>query len=169
MKKLVIAFVASALLAVPALAADKIAVVNTAAAIFSSNAAKAKAEAAQKSADYIALKAKLDSATADLQALAKEWEAKSVTWSAEQKAEHQKKMEYVQADRELAGRKIQAENKALEQEIVTELRPIAQKALQEIVDKESITLLLPAEAVVWAKPELDITGKLADAINKTAK
>lgn len=146
--------------------AEKIAVVDMAAAIFSSQPAKTRIEKAQKSADFTALKAKYESSTADLQNLAKEWDAKSVTWSAEQKADHQKKMEYAKADRELAMRKLQSENQELEQSIAQELQSVASKALQEIVDKEGITLILPRESIIWSKAELNITGKLVDAINK---
>ena len=52
---------------------------------------------------------------------AKEAETKRLTWSQEQAQSHQKKMEYVKADAELARQKIQAEQKQLEQQIMQEL------------------------------------------------
>ena len=74
-----------------AVAADKIAVVNYTVAIFSSQTAQNKLKEAQQSADFLALKAKYESSTADLQAMAKEAESKRLTWSQEEAAQHQKK------------------------------------------------------------------------------
>ena len=113
MKALVVVVLASlfAVAPVSAVAADKIAVVDIARAIFGSKAAQESLKQAEQSADFVALKAKYEGSAADLQALAKEAETKRLTWSQEQAAEHQKKMEYAKADAELAGRKIQGEQK----------------------------------------------------------
>ena len=169
MKTRFFAVVALALMAMGASAQDKIAVVDVNAAIFSSNAAKVKLEAFQKNSEYVSLKAKFDSATADLQALGKEWDSKSVTWSAEQKAEHQKKMEYINADRELAARKIKAETQNMQQQVMQEIGPVAEKALQDLVKSEGVSLLLPREAVLWAAADKTLTAKLLDKINAAAK
>ena len=75
-------------------------------------------------------------------------------------------MEYAKADAELAGRKIQAEQKQLQQQIMQELGPKAQEALQEVVKEEGITILLRSDAVMLAGPESNITAKVADRLNK---
>ncbi len=150
-------------------AEDKIAVVDIARAIFSSDFAQARLKQAETSADFVGLKAKYESSTADLQSLAKEAETKRLTWSQEQAVGHQKKMEYAKADAELAGRKIQAEQQQLQQQIMQELGPKAQEALQEVVKEEGITILLRADAVMVAGPESNITGKVADRLNKKTK
>jgi outer membrane protein len=149
-----------------AVAEDKIAVVDIARAIFSSNVAQERLKQAETSADFVALKAKYESSAADLQALAKEAEKKRMTWSQEEAAEHQKKMEYAKADAELAGRKIQAEQQQLQQRIMQELGPKAQEALQEVVTETGVTILLRADAVMLAGPESNLTAKVADRLNK---
>jgi outer membrane protein len=151
-----------------AVAADKIAVVNTAVAIFGSQTAQNKLKEAEQSADFLALKAKYESSSADLQAMAKEAESKRLTWSQEEAAQHQKKMGYAKADADLAIQKIKAEQQQLEQRIVQQLAPLAQLALQEIIKEESITLLLRAESVLHVAPELTITAKLAERIDQKA-
>ena len=78
---------------VSAVAAEKIAVVDIARAIFGSKAAQESVRQFEQSADFVALKAKYEGSTADLQALAKEVESKRLTWSQEQAAENQKKIE----------------------------------------------------------------------------
>jgi outer membrane protein len=154
---------------VASVAAEKIAVFNSAQAIFNSNAALAIAEKAKTNADFVALKAKFESSVADFNSLAKEAETKRLTWSQEQAQSHQKKMEYVKADAELARQKIQAENKQLEQQIMQELGPLVQEALQAVVKEEGVTILLRSEAVMIFSAESDITAKVADRLNKMTK
>ena len=168
MKALVVVVLASlfAVAPVSAVAADKIAVVDIARAIFGSKAAQESLKQAEQSADFVALKAKYEGSAADLQALAKEAETKRLTWSQEQAAEHQKKMEYAKADAELAGRKIQGEQKQLQQRIMQQLGPKAQEALQEVIKEEGITILIRAESVLMSSPESNITAKVADRLNQ---
>ena len=78
-------------------------------------------------------------------------------------------MEYAKADAELAGRKIQAEQQQLQQSIMQELGPVAQQALQEVVQEEGVTILLRADAVMLAGPESNLTAKVADRLNKKTK
>jgi outer membrane protein len=164
---LVLVAAMAASLSMASVAEDKIAVVDIAQAIFSSNAAQASIKQAQTSADFVALKAKFEGS--DFQSLAKEAESKRLTWSQEQAQSHQKKMEYVKADAELARQKIQAEQKQLEQQIMQELGPKAQEALQEVVTEEGITILLRAESVLIAGQESNLTAKVADRLNKKSK
>jgi len=168
MKALVVVFLASLFVVAPvsAVAAEKIAVVDIARAIFGSKAAQESLKQAEQSADFVALKAKYEGSAADLQALAKEAETKRLTWSQEQAAEHQKKMGYAKADAELAGRKIQGEQKQLQQRIMQQLGPKAQEALQEVIKEEGVTILLRAESVMMSSPESNITAKVADRLNQ---
>ena len=168
MKALVVVVLASLFVVAPvsAVAAEKIAVVDIARAIFGSKAAQDSLKQAEQSADFVALKAKYEGSAADLQALAKEAESKRLTWSQEQAAEPQKKMEYAKADAELAGRKIQGEQKQLQQRIMQQLGPKAQEALQEVIKEEGVTILLRAESVMMSSPESNITAKVADRLNQ---
>ena len=147
----------------------KIAVVDARIAIFSSNAAKSALKAFEESADFMSLKAKYESSSADFQAMAKEAETKRLTWSPEELAEHQKKMSYVKADAELAIQKITSEQKQLEQRVLQDLAPLVEQALQEIVKEEGISVLLRAESVLLASPDTSITAKVAARIDAKIK
>jgi outer membrane protein len=147
----------------------KIAVVDARIAIFSSNAAQSALKAFEESADFMNLKAKYESSSADFQAMAKEAETKRLTWSPEELAEHQKKMSYVKADAELAIQKITSEQKQLEQKVLQDLAPLVEQALQEIVKEEGISVLLRAESVLLASPDTSITAKVADRIDAKTK
>ena len=144
---------------------NKIAVVDAKIAIFGSETAQTYLKTFEESADFISLKAKYESASADFQAMAQEAETKRLTWSAEELAEHQKKMSYVKADAELAIQKISAEQKQLEQRILQNLAPLVEQSIQEIVKEQGITLLLRAESVLLASPETSITQQVAERID----
>ena len=145
--------------------ANKIAVVDAKVAIFGSETAQSYLKTFEESADFLSLKAKYESTSADFQAMAAEAETQRLTWSAEQLAEHQKKMSYVKADAELAIQKITSEQKQLEQRVLQDLAPLVEQALQEIVKEEGITVLLRAESVLLATPETSITEKVANRID----
>jgi outer membrane protein len=144
---------------------SKTAVVDARVAIFSSMAAQNALKAFEESADFMNLKAKLESSSADFDAMAKEAETKRLTWSPEELAEHQKKMSYIKADAELVVQKITSEQKQLEQRVLQDLAPLVEQALQEIVKEENIAVLLRAESVLLATPETSITAKVADRID----
>ncbi len=150
-------------------AETKIGVVDLGAAIFGSEVAQKRLQELQKGSEYTKLQAKYDSSAADIKGLQKEAEGKSMTWSDEQKAEFQKKMEYMRADIELTARKLESEVRALQNNIVKELQPKALEALQELVDQEGITVLIRADAVLMAKPELNITAKVTERLNSKTK
>lgn len=143
-----------------------IAVVNFGQAIFGTDVAKARLEQKKGESDFASLQAKYESTVSEMKALKQEMDSQGMAWSQEQAAEAQKKMEYLRADLELMTRKIQADQKDLQNSIVQELRPKAAEALQEIIDEEGIVLLISAEAVVTAAPSLDVTAKLTDRLNK---
>ena len=150
-------------------AEGKIAVVDFGKAIFGSEVAKTRLKQVQGESDYAALQAKYENTVADMKALKQEVETKSMTWSAEQTSDAQKKMEFLRADLELTTRKVQAEQKALQSSIVQELKPKAGEALQELIKEEGIVLLINAEAVVTVAVELDLTSKLTDRLNQKTK
>ena len=156
--------------AITATAAEgKIAVVDFGKAIFNTDVAKARLKQMQTASDYATLQAKYESTVADMQALKKDVDTNGLTWSSEKKGEIQKQMEFLRADLELTTRKVQADQKALQGSVVQELRPKAGEALQELIEEEGVVLLISADAVVTVAPELDLTAKLTDRLNKKTK
>lgn len=154
-----------AFVGLPAAAAEKVAVVDIQRVIFTSEVAKARQQQAKTKPEFVELQAKYDSIAADVKALQQKIEAGRDTMSREQAAEHQKKMEYLRADYELVARKLQAEVQQLQGEIMEELQPQVQAALKELVEAEGVTLLLQRDAVIFAAPALDLTGKLLERLN----
>ena len=158
--------VAACMLSFAAVAEEKIAVIDVARAIFSTDIAKQRQEEMQSGSEFASLQAKYDNIGADMKALQKEVEGKAMTLSQEQAGEYKKKMEYLRADMELVSRKLQAEIKALQNRIMQELQPKALEAIKELVEEGKITLLLQRESVISATPDKDLTGKLVERLNK---
>lgn len=157
------------LLSAGAAAESGIAVVDVARAIFSTEVAKKRQEEMQRASEFSTQQAKYDSLAADMKALQKEVEGKAMTLSQEKATEYQKKMEYLRADLELVSRKLQAEVKETQNRVMQELQPKALEAVKELVAEEKITLLLQREAVISATPDMDVTAKLIDRINKKTR
>lgn len=147
-------------------AGGNIAVVDFGKAIFGTEVAKARMKQKKGESEFATLQGKYESTVSEMKALKKEIDTQGMTWSQEQVADAQKKMEYLRADLELITRKIQGDQQALQNSIVQELRPKAGEALQELIEEEGIVLLLSSEAVVTAAPSLDVTAKLTDRLNK---
>ncbi|HEX4882082.1 MAG TPA: OmpH family outer membrane protein [Porticoccaceae bacterium] len=150
-------------------AAEKIAVVDIQRVLFTSEIAKTRQQQLKAQPAFVELQAKYDSIAADVKALQKKIEAERDTMSRDQAAETQKKMEYLRADYELVARKLQAEVQQLQSKIMEELQPQVQAALKELVEAEGVTLLLQREAVIFATPAMDLTGKLLERLNAKTK
>lgn len=147
--------------------AGKVAVFDFQRAIMQTEQAKKAEDSLKADKEYSQLLAQIESYQTDLRAMAKESETKGMTWSQEQAAEHRKKMEYIQADLQLAVKKVQSENAAVMKRLEQQFKPKIEQSLVEIVEAEGIDVVLPPQAVIWASPTIDITAKVSAAINKT--
>lgn len=147
-------------------AAEKVAVFDPQTAIGNTKMAQESAKKLNANPEYAKMIAQFESLNADLQQMNKEKESKGMTWSAEQVSAHNKKEQYILADRELVIKKIQAENSAASQQIMQELQPILQKVLQKIIESEGIDVLIHKNAVAYAAPAVDITDKITTELDK---
>lgn len=147
-------------------AEGKIAILNPQAAIFNTAAAKAKIEKMEKSADYMATKAKLDGIASEAKALGENYKKESATWSAEKKSEAEKKMQSLNQDYEFNGKKLKDAQNEIAQQIMQEMGPKAEAAIKQVIEAEKIGLVLNAQAAYHASADYDITPKVTDLLNK---
>jgi Outer membrane protein (OmpH-like). len=146
--------------------AGKIAIFNHESAMMGTKLAAQTVEQLKANAEYAKMTAQIESLQADLKALAKESETKGMTWSQEQGAAHRKKMEYVQADLQLAVKKIQAENAAVMKKLADELEPKLKGVLDSIMKEDGIDIILRPQSVYLVQPSLDITAKVVEGLDK---
>ncbi len=147
-------------------AQGKVVILDLQAAILSTEFAKQEIAKLEKAPQYASIKAKLDGLVADMRKLQAEAEKDGLTWSADKQAEHRKKVDYVRADYELEGKKLQAEQQAVVQRIMQEMGPKTRTVLEQLVAADKIGLILNAQAAIHADAAHDITPKLTDMLNK---
>jgi outer membrane protein len=147
-------------------AQGKVVVFDPSAAVLSTAAAKAKFDKLQKNAEFAAAKTKLEALEADIKSLQAEFQKDGMTWSAEKRAESEKKLQSLGQDYQFQGKKLQTEQQAIAQELMRELGPKMEAVIKQLVDAEKITMIVNANAVMMAKPEVDITAKVTELLDK---
>lgn len=162
----VIAVVVLSMMSAVSFAQGKVVILDVQAAMLSTEMAKQQMATLDKNPEFASMKAKLDGLVADMKKLQATAEKDGLTWSAEQQAEHRKKVEYLRADYELAGKKLQAEQQAVMQRVLQELGPKTRTVLDQLIAADNIGLVLNSQAAIHAAPAYDITAKLTDMLNK---
>ena len=167
MKKLLNGLLVSLLLALGSnvYADGKIAVYDLQQAILNTEAAQKQIKEFEAKAAFADLKAQFESVRAELQAMDKDAQTNSVTWSDEKKAEHRKNMEYKRADLELVTKKLQQESQTFVNQIMQANAQKTQQIIQDLVKSEGIGLILDAQAVRYADSSYNITAKITDRLN----
>lgn len=164
--KKIIAAMVLCVMSAASFAQGKVVVLDVQAAMLSTELAKRELAKLDKNPEFASMKAKLDGLVADIKKLQAAAEKDGLTWSAEQQAEHRKKVDYLRADYELAGKKLQAEQQAVMQRVLQELGPKTRTVLDQLIAADKIDLVLNSQAAIHASPANDITAKLTDMLNK---
>lgn len=163
----IVAVALLSLTAMTAWAQDKVVVFDPMGAVLATDAAKAKFDKLQKGADFVATKAKADGLKADIQAAQATMQKDGLTWSAEQRAEHDKKMQTLMTDYQSKAKKLQSEQQVLAQQIMQEMGPKMEATVKQLVESEKIGMIVDAKAVMMVKPENDLTPKVTQLLNKS--
>jgi len=146
--------------------AGKVAVLNLESALMQTQAAAVGFKELDAKPEFAQVLAQFESLQADVEALNKEAQSKGMTWSQEQVAEHQKKVQYLQADLKLAAQKIQAERGVVLGKVNQKYQAHMKGILDGIMKAEGIDLILQPQAIILALPNVDITMKVAQALDK---
>jgi outer membrane protein len=147
-------------------AEGKIVVLDPTGAVMATASAKAKFEKLQKSADFAAAKVKLDGLAAEIKTLQASYQKDGLTWTAEQRAENEKKMQSLGQDYQFQGKRLQTEQQTLAQQIMQEMGPKLEKIVKQLVESEKIGMIVDAKSVMMAKPENDLTAKVTELLDK---
>ncbi len=161
-----LAVIALSVVSAASWAQGKVVVLDPTGAVMGTAAAKAKVEKLQKSAEFAAAKVKLDALAADIKAMQAEYQKDGMTWSAEKRAENEKKLQSLGQDYQFQGKKLQAEQQALMQQVMQEIGPKMEAVVKQLVESENITMIVDAKAVMMSKPENDLTPKVTAMLDK---
>lgn len=148
-----------------ALAQTKVAVFNPQAAMMSTEYAQTKVNAMKTSAEYSQLQSGAEAIRVDVQKMAEDAQKNAVTWSDEQKAEHQRKVNAKRTEYEATVRKLQALEAQVGQDIQQNLGPKAKTALDAIIKEQKLDLVLDANTAYHVSQGADITEEVVKRIN----
>ncbi|SDZ88565.1 OmpH family outer membrane protein [Microbulbifer marinus] len=163
--KIIAVLLAGIMLSGAAVAQTKVAVLNLQAAIMSTEAAKSKVNALKTSSEYSKLQSSAESIRAEVQKMAEDAQKNGVTWSDEQKAEHQRKMNFKRSDFETAVKKLRSMEAQVGQEIQKTMAPKAKAALEAMIKEQKLDLVLDSSAAYYVSPESDLTAALIKRMN----
>lgn len=155
------------LVSLPAYAEVTIGVVDVTEAIFATDAARSRQEEYKRDAGYQDLLAKYERTAADLERLSDHANANASTWSQQEQSDFRQKMDVLGAELRSTSDKLDSQIYAFKKQIFDELLPVAEEALQAIVDEREIGLVLKAEAVLMGMAVNDLTADLVDRINRS--
>ncbi|MEW5249724.1 OmpH family outer membrane protein [Microbulbifer sp. 2201CG32-9] len=163
--KIIAVLVTGILLSGVAAAQSKVAVFNLQAAIMSTEMAKSKVNAMKTSSEYSKLQSDAESIRAEVQKLAEDMQKNGMTWSDEQKAEYQRKVNFKRSDFDTVAKKLRALEGQVGQEIQREMAPKAQAALNAIIKEQMLDLVLDANSAYYAGPQVNLTAAVVERMN----
>lgn len=148
-----------------AVAADKIAIVNVQRAIVDTDSAKRRLETLRKEPEFKANMKDIEAIKKEGQSLVDKLKKDGPVMSSDQQAALQKKIQEKQADLEHIGRKLQAREQEVLQEIMAQKQEQTKTVINDIIKSEKIGLLLDSRAALHAEPGYDITAKVTSKLN----
>ncbi len=152
------------MISVPAVAETKIGVVDLRQALFSSKDAKAFSEQLQQ--DFAGQESEVRAAQEEARKLKERLEKDGAMMNESERnriaAQFQEKVKEFnflkqKLDSTVANRK---------QEFLESARPEVDAAVQELMEEHSLDIILPSEAVVYVKPDMNLTGELLEKLDR---
>ncbi|GEM_PF-2022103 len=157
---------ASAVLASAAVSAQNIAVVDIQSAILNSSYGQQELERLAADPEFSELVAVARSLQADMDSLDGEARAEASGWDDARFAQYTRTRQFKDADLQLTTQKIQSERERVIGEIINSMNAPALEALEQIIEEESISLLLRETAVYDADDSHNLTSLLSEKLSQ---
>ncbi len=152
------------MMSLPALSETRIGVVDLRQALFSSNDAKAFSDQLKK--DFSGDEAKVRSAQDEARKLKERLEKDSAMMNDTERSKLASEFQDKVKEFNRLKQRLDASVSSRKQDFLEKARPAVDQAVKELLDKHNLDLILPSEAVVYAKPDMDLTPELLDKLNK---
>ena len=144
----------------------KIAVLDQQMAIFSTDEAQKRLKALSTQPDFDQSKKELDKLKKEYEDMVKQLQKDMAVMSADQKEAQGKKLEAKRSDIEHVGRKLQASQQEVLQELMQNMQNKFTKVVSDIIKSENIGLLLDSRVAMHVDNSYNITNKVTEALNK---
>ncbi|MEQ5837432.1 OmpH family outer membrane protein [Marinobacter halodurans] len=163
MKKMMVAALAL-MLAVPALADTKIGVVDLRRALFSSDDAQAFSK--QLQSEFSDDEQKVRDAQEEARKLKERLEKDGAMMNESERNELSGKFKDKVQEFQYLKNRLDSTVNSRKQKFLEDARPQVDAAVKALLEEHDLDLVLPSEAVVYAKPDMDLTKELIKKLNK---
>ena len=164
MKKFIYVLLVTVLVgAQAALAEVKVAVIDVQAAILGSEYAKERIAELKK--EYAPDQKEIKDLGVEIQKLQVKIEQDAAVMSESEKKNIAKKIEGMAVDYQFLAQKLQKAQSTSQQELMAELSPKLQQAIETIIEQGTYTVILERKSAIYVSPEYDITRKVTEQLN----
>ncbi len=151
-------------LSLPAMADTRIGVVDLRQALFSSNDAKSFSETLQK--DFAGDEARVREVQEEARKLKERLEKDGAMMNESERNELAGQFQAKVQEFNGLKQRLDSTVAQRKQEFLEKARPLVDAAVKELMEENELDLILPSEAVVYVKPEMNLTSSLLDKLNK---
>ncbi|MGO1503213.1 MAG: OmpH family outer membrane protein [Marinobacter sp.] len=164
MFRTVLMFAAAMALSLPAVAETRVGVVDLRQALFSSNDAKSFSEVMQQdfAGDEEKVRETQEAARKLKERLEKDGSMMNESERNQLAGEFQEKVK----EFNFLKQRLDSTVNQRKQAFLEEARPEVDAAVKELLEENDLDLILPSEAVVYVKPEMNLTSQLLDKLNR---
>ncbi|MBK1852419.1 MULTISPECIES: OmpH family outer membrane protein [unclassified Marinobacter] len=157
-------FVAATALALPAAADTRIGVVDLRQALFSSNDAKSFSENMQK--DFAGDEQKVREAQEAARSLKERLEKDGAMMNDSERNKLAGEFQEKVKEFNFLKQRLDTTVNQRKQAFLEEARPEVDAAVKELLEENDLDLILPSEAVVYVKPDMNLTPQLLEKLNR---
>ncbi len=150
-------------LSLPAMADTRIGVVDLRQALFSSNDAKSFSETLQK--DFAGDEAKVREVQEEARKLKERLEKDGAMMNESERNELTGQFQAKVQEFNVLKQRLDTTVAQRKQEFLEKARPLVDAAVKELMEENELDVILPSEAVVYVKPEMNLTSSLLEKLN----
>ena len=151
-------------LSFPAMAETRIGVVDLRQALFSSNDAKSFSESLQK--DFAADEAKVREVQEEARKLKERLEKDGAMMNESERSKLTGEFQEKVKEFNFLKQRLDSAVAQRKQAFLEQARPEVDLAVEELIEENDLDIILPSEAVVYVKPEMNLTPQLLEKLNR---
>lgn len=151
-------------LSFPAMAETRIGVVDLRQALFSSNDAKNFSETLQK--DFAADEAKVREVQEEARKLKERLEKDGAMMNESERSKLTGEFQEKVKEFNFLKQRLDSAVAQRKQSFLEQARPEVDLAVEELLEENNLDIILPSEAVVYVKPEMNLTPQLLEKLNR---
>lgn len=151
-------------LSFPAIAETRIGVVDLRQALFSSNDAKSFSETLQK--DFAADEAKVREVQEEARKLKERLEKDGAMMNESERSKLTAEFQEKVKEFNFLKQRLDSSVSQRKQAFLEQARPEVDLAVEELLEENDLDIILPSEAVVYVKPEMNLTPQLLEKLNR---